>query len=184
MMGPISKKTSCWENIRCSLLQENVKRHFQIFLNNRLLKKGAPYVFSARGLLGNRSHHPSVSPCCYFTSFDIITARARSPLYQGRRFCGYIYIYIYVCVYNIYEWMNLYIQYFNLIYLHSYLLQMFVFINVVTHIHTYTYTHKYIHPYTHTHINTYTYTHIHTHTHIHTYTHTHIYTYKDTHIHT
>ena len=26
----------------------------------------------------------SVSPCCYFTSFEIITARAWSPLHLGR----------------------------------------------------------------------------------------------------
>ena len=37
MRRPISKKTSCWENIGCPLLQENVKRHFEIFWNNNLL---------------------------------------------------------------------------------------------------------------------------------------------------
>ena len=36
-----------------------------------------------------------VSPCCYFTSFENITARAKSPLHLDRRFCGNIYIYIY-----------------------------------------------------------------------------------------
>merc|ERR1712030_118728 len=33
-------------------------------------------------------------PCCYFTSFYIITARVRSPLYQGRRFCGNINVFV------------------------------------------------------------------------------------------
>ena len=33
-----------------------------------------------------------VSPCCYFTSLEIITARVWSPLPLDRRFCGNIYI--------------------------------------------------------------------------------------------
>ena len=97
---------------------------------NILLKKGTTYVFPARGLLWNRSHHPSVSPCCYFTSFDIITARARSPLYQGRRFCGNInvfvsqvtkskiittYCLVFISVYNFIFFIILFLRYISYI---------------------------------------------------------------------
>ena len=48
---------------QCILLLKYLKMHFQ-----RILEKGRSYVSSARGR--------SVFPCCYFTSFELVTAGA------------------------------------------------------------------------------------------------------------
>ena len=48
-----------------------LKMHF-----NSIWKKGRSYVSSARGCHWDGCNTHSVFPCCYFTSFEIITARA------------------------------------------------------------------------------------------------------------
>ena len=43
------------------------------------------YIFDLKWNYISNVHFP-VSPCCYFTSFEIITAREKSPLHLDRRF--------------------------------------------------------------------------------------------------
>ena len=43
------------------------------------------YIFDLKWNHISNIHFP-VSPCCYFTSFEIITAREKSPLHLDRRF--------------------------------------------------------------------------------------------------
>ena len=76
LVASISMTTPCGGNIGPPLLQsilfiKYINTHF-----NRILKKGRSYVSSARGRHWDGGHQYSVFPCCHFTSFEIITARA------------------------------------------------------------------------------------------------------------
>ena len=105
MMESVSKKSTLFENIGPPLLQLTV---YLRYLRINLLtfwRRGGP-MFSKRvdffetdsiniqyslHIFDLKWNHISevqipVSPCCYFTSFEIITAREKSPLHLDRRF--------------------------------------------------------------------------------------------------
>ena len=101
LVASVSMPTSCGGNIGPSLLQNAIKMYF---INNILWRRGGPMfppqgvvieteVTNIRSSLAVFSLHlkskqqglwTPVSPCCYFTSFEIITLGPWSPFHWGR----------------------------------------------------------------------------------------------------
>ena len=76
LVASVSMTTPCGGNIGPPILQrilllKYLKIHFSC-----ILKKGRSYVSSARSRHCDGCQHLSVFPCCYFTSFENVTARA------------------------------------------------------------------------------------------------------------